>query len=53
MSEVGLIILAAGALIRMGTPKQLLRYGEQSLIRHVVQVAKASIFSNSQLKILQ
>ncbi|MEH2306423.1 nucleotidyltransferase family protein [Nostoc sp.] len=43
MSDVGLIILAAGASTRMGTPKQLLRYGEQSLIRHVVQVANASV----------
>ncbi|MFW9258709.1 nucleotidyltransferase family protein [Nostoc sp. CALU 546] len=43
MSDVGLIILAAGASTRMGTPKQLLRYGEQSLIGHIVQVANASV----------
>jgi molybdenum cofactor cytidylyltransferase len=43
MSDVGLIILAAGASVRMGTPKQLLRYREQSLIGHVVQVANASV----------
>ncbi|MEH1868141.1 MAG: nucleotidyltransferase family protein [Nostoc sp.] len=43
MSDVGLIILAAGASVRMGTPKQLLRYGEQSLIGHVVDVANASV----------
>jgi molybdenum cofactor cytidylyltransferase len=43
MSDVGLIILAAGASTRMGTPKQLLRYGEQSLIGHIVQVAIASV----------
>ncbi|MEH2155355.1 nucleotidyltransferase family protein [Nostoc sp.] len=43
MSDVGLIILAAGASTRMGTPKQLLRYGEQSLIGHVVEVANASV----------
>ncbi|ODG98773.1 4-diphosphocytidyl-2C-methyl-D-erythritol synthase [Nostoc sp. KVJ20] len=43
MSDVGIIILAAGASTRMGTPKQLLRYGEQSLIGHIVQVAIASV----------
>jgi molybdenum cofactor cytidylyltransferase len=43
MSGVGLIILAAGASTRMGTPKQLLRYDQQSLIRHVVEVARASV----------
>lgn len=43
MSDVGLIILAAGASTRMGTPKQLLRYGEQSLIGHVVEAAIASV----------
>lgn len=43
MSNIGLVILAAGASARMGTPKQLLRYREQSLIRHVVEVAIASV----------
>jgi len=43
MSGVGLIILAAGASTRMGTPKQLLKYGQQSLIRHIVEVAIASV----------
>jgi len=43
MSGVGLVILAAGASTRMGTPKQLLRYGEQSLIQHVGEVAIASV----------
>jgi molybdenum cofactor cytidylyltransferase len=43
MSGVGLIILAAGASTRMGTPKQLLKYGQQSLIYHVVEVAIASV----------
>jgi molybdenum cofactor cytidylyltransferase len=33
---VGLIILAAGASTRMGSPKQLLKFGERSLIQHVV-----------------
>ncbi|WP_414562218.1 MULTISPECIES: nucleotidyltransferase family protein [unclassified Anabaena] len=43
MSGVGLIILAAGASTRMGTPKQLLKYGQQTLIYHVVEVAIASV----------
>ncbi|MBE9004000.1 nucleotidyltransferase family protein [Fortiea sp. LEGE XX443] len=43
MSDVGLIVLAAGASTRMGTPKQLLRYNQQSLIRHIVEVAIASV----------
>lgn len=43
MSNIGLVILAAGASARMGTPKQLLRYREQSLIRHVIEVAIASV----------
>jgi molybdenum cofactor cytidylyltransferase len=43
MSGVGLIILAAGASTRMGTPKQLLKYGRQSLICHVVEIAIASV----------
>jgi molybdenum cofactor cytidylyltransferase len=38
-STVGLIILAAGASTRMGTPKQLLAYRGCSFIRHMVEVA--------------
>ncbi|MBD2013031.1 nucleotidyltransferase family protein [Microcoleus sp. FACHB-53] len=40
---VGLIILAAGASTRMGTPKQLLTYRGCSLIRHMAEVAIASV----------
>ncbi|UBF29286.1 nucleotidyltransferase family protein [Kovacikia minuta CCNUW1] len=43
MSGVGLVILAAGASSRLGTPKQLLSYQGQSLIQHVVEKAIASI----------
>lgn len=43
MSGVGLIVLAAGASTRMGTPKQLLRYQGYSLLRHTVEVAVASV----------
>lgn len=42
-STVGLIILAAGASTRMGTPKQLLLYQGCSLIRHVTENAIASV----------
>ena len=41
-STVGLIILAAGASTRMGTPKQLLAYRGCTLIRHIIEVAIAS-----------
>ena len=43
MSAVGLIVLAAGASTRMGMPKQLLQFGERSLISHVVEVAITSV----------
>jgi len=43
MSVVALIVLAAGASTRMGMPKQLLQFGERSLIGHVVEVAIASV----------
>jgi molybdenum cofactor cytidylyltransferase len=42
-STVGLIILAAGASTRMGTPKQLLPYRERSFIRYITEVAIASV----------
>ena len=40
---VGLIMLAAGASTRMGTPKQLLTYRGCTLIRHMAEVAIASV----------
>ncbi|MFB2971371.1 NTP transferase domain-containing protein [Aerosakkonema sp. BLCC-F183] len=40
---VGIIILAAGASTRMGTPKQLLPYGESTLLSHTIEVALASV----------
>lgn len=42
LSEIGVIILAAGASTRLGTPKQLLPYRGQSLLRHTTEVAIAS-----------
>lgn len=43
LPQVGLIILAAGASTRLGKPKQLLRYREQSLLFHAAQTAVASV----------
>ena len=40
--SVGLIILAAGGSTRLGSPKQLLRYGEETLIRRAANAAVAS-----------
>jgi molybdenum cofactor cytidylyltransferase len=42
-STIGLIILAAGASTRMGTPKQLLLYRGRSFVRHFCDVAIASV----------
>ena len=36
----GIIVLAAGASIRLGKPKQLLEYKGKSLLRHVLNIAK-------------
>ncbi len=41
--NIGIVILAAGASTRMGTPKQLLRYQESSLLRHTIEVATTSV----------
>ncbi|HEY9651446.1 MAG TPA: nucleotidyltransferase family protein, partial [Coleofasciculaceae cyanobacterium] len=42
-STIGLMILAAGSSTRMGMPKQLLLYQGCSFIRHIVEVAIASV----------
>jgi molybdenum cofactor cytidylyltransferase len=42
MSEIGILILAAGASTRLGQPKQLLNYQGKPLIRHMAEVAIAS-----------
>lgn len=41
-SNIGVIVLAAGASTRMGTPKQLLLYQGRSLLRHTVEIAISS-----------
>jgi molybdenum cofactor cytidylyltransferase len=42
-STIAIIILAAGASTRMGTPKQLLTYQERSFVRHITEIALASV----------
>lgn len=42
MSNIGIIILAAGASTRLGQPKQLLTYQGKSLIRQITEVAVCS-----------
>jgi molybdenum cofactor cytidylyltransferase len=42
MSEVGIIILAAGASRRLGQPKQLLEFQGKTLLAHTVDCAIAS-----------
>ena len=37
--KYGIIILAAGSSSRLGRPKQLLRYKDQSLLQHIVNIA--------------
>ncbi len=42
MSSIAVIVLAAGGSRRMGVPKQLLRVGGRSLLRHAVDAALGS-----------
>ncbi len=41
--NIGVILLAAGASSRLGTPKQLLAYAGQTLLQYSLQVAKDSV----------
>jgi molybdenum cofactor cytidylyltransferase len=41
-TNIGIIILAAGASSRLGRPKQLLPYNDKTLLQHSVQTALAS-----------
>ncbi len=42
-NNIGVIIMAAGASSRLGSPKQLLHYAGKTLLQHTVQVALDSI----------
>jgi molybdenum cofactor cytidylyltransferase len=42
MDAIGVIILAAGASVRLGKPKQLVSFRGRSLLRHAAQTALAS-----------
>lgn len=42
MADTAILILAAGTAARMGSPKQLLPYGETTLVRHAAMQALAS-----------
>jgi molybdenum cofactor cytidylyltransferase len=41
-TNIGVILLAAGSSSRLGTPKQLLQYEDETLLQHSLQVARAS-----------
>lgn len=43
--NVGALILAAGTASRMGTPKQLLKLGQEPMLEHVIRLALAECFS--------
>lgn len=42
MKNYGIILLSAGASTRLGRPKQLLPYGEKTLVQHVLDMALAA-----------
>ena len=45
-NNIGIVILAAGASIRMGKPKQLLQYKGKNLLQHVAEAAVNSNANN-------
>lgn len=45
-NNIGIVVLAAGASIRLGKPKQLLQFNEKSLLGHVADAAVNSNANN-------
>lgn len=45
MPNIGIIILAAGKSQRLGSPKQLLKIAEKSLIQHIAGIAESSNYT--------
>jgi molybdenum cofactor cytidylyltransferase len=43
MKKIGIILLAAGGSSRMGQPKQLLQYGDKTLVQHALDAATAAL----------
>lgn len=43
MKKFGIILLAAGGSSRLGRPKQLLPYGDKTLVQHVLDTAKTAL----------
>ena len=43
MKKFGIIILAAGSSSRLGSPKQLLKYNDKSLLQHIVTEANLAV----------
>lgn len=60
-NEIGIVILAAGASTRFGSPKQLINFGKKSLLSKAVQTALESnasratlvLGANSELMLMQ
>ena len=40
--NIAVVVLAAGASRRMGTPKQLLSWGNDTLLKHAIKTAENS-----------
>ena len=45
MHNFGIIVLAAGKSQRMGSPKQLLRIGENSLVQHILKIIESTTYT--------
>ena len=45
--KTGIVVLAAGASTRLGTPKQLLRFGNKHLIQHIIDACVKSDFDKT------